>query len=137
MFLQSLRTWPTALLTVLALGAGSLQAQGVALEKDARVISGSSANCSKPATIDFEEVRDATPEWQEIESEGVRKGSARYTLLTARMGQRIKAAAKLVAVHTGHDLIVVSGGISDDRGLDVADVTDLIIDELGSVIPAS
>jgi hypothetical protein len=135
MMLQSVRIRPVAVMAALALATGALQAQGVELGDRPTVLSGSAANCTKPATINYERVRDATPEWQEIEGEGVRKGSARYTLLTARMGQRIKAAAKLVAKATGHDLIVVDGDIEDDRGLEVVDVTDQIIDELESVAP--
>ncbi len=79
------------------------------------VLCGSPSNCTKPATIHYAEVREATPEWQTIRSEGVRKGSARYTLLMNRMAQRIKAAADLVARDTGHDLVVNKGDIVDER----------------------
>ena len=91
-----------ALLAFLALGASSLRAQGVELEKSSMVLCGSSANCTRPATIDYEKVRNATPEWQTIHGDGVRQGSARYTLLMARVSQRIATVANAVAGDRGH-----------------------------------
>lgn len=75
----------TSSIALLALGATSLRAQGVELEKSSMVLCGSSSNCPRPATIDYETVRNATPEWQTIRSDGVRQGSARYALLMARV----------------------------------------------------
>lgn len=133
--LSSIRSCLVVLVGVIGAGTGFLPAQGVDLQEGAIVVSGSAANCTKPAMISYLDIRDATPEWQEIESEGVRKGSARYALLSSRMGQRIAAAAKAVARDLGHDLIVVEGGISDPRGLEVLDITDLVIDELQAIAP--
>ncbi len=127
------RTWTVALVAFLALGAVSLRAQGVELKPKAMVFCGSESNCTKPATIRYAKVRDATPEWQEIQANGVRKGSARYTLLMARMGQRIKPACDVAASDAGHDLVVHQGDISDRRGLEVENITDQVIDELESV----
>ncbi len=127
------RTWRLAFAAFLAFGAVSLPAQGVKLGSGPIVFCGSASNCTKPATIRYEAVRDATPEWQTIESDGVRKGSARYTLLTARMGQRIKAAADAVAGSEGHDLVVNEGDIEDARGLEVSDITDQVVQALDSV----
>ena len=131
-----MRKWTVAFAAFLALGAVSLRAQGVQLKSSgAMLICGSASNCSKPATVRFQDVRDATPEWQTIESEGVRQGSARYTLLNARLRQRIKAAADSVAGSAGHDLVVNQGDITDARGLEVTDITDEVVDELESVDP--
>ena len=127
------RTWRLAVAAFLAFGAVSLPAQGVKLTSSPIVFGGSASNCTKPATIGYDDVRDATPEWQTIESDGVRKGRARYTLLTARMGQRIKAAADAVAGREGHDLVVNEGDIDDAQGLEVADITEQVIQALSSV----
>lgn len=127
------RMWTMAFAASLAIGAVSLPAQGVVLERNATVLCGSAANCTKPASVRYAEVRDATPEWQTIEGDGVRKGSARYTLLSARMGQRIKAAASAAAGDSGHDLVVKEGDINDARGLKVDDLTDEVIEALDSV----
>ncbi len=128
-----MRKWTAAFAAFLALGAVSLRAQGVELKRSPMLICGSASNCTKPATLRFTQVREATPEWQTIDSEGVRQGSARYTLLTARLRQRIKAAAERVAGDAGHDLLVNQGDITNARGLEVTDVTDEVIDELESV----
>ncbi len=130
-----MRKSTVAFAAFLALGAVSLRAQGVELKDRHMLFCGSASNCTKPATIRFTQVRDATPEWQTIESDGVRPGSARYTLLNARMRQRIKAAADSVAGDAGHDLVVNQGDITDPRGLEVTDITDEVIDELESVDP--
>ncbi len=97
------------------------------------VFCGSSANCTRPATIDYEKVRNATPEWQTIRGDGVRQGSARYTLLMARVSQRIATVANAVAGDRGHDLVVRAGDIADDRGQTVVDITDLVLEELGTL----
>ena len=120
------------LLAVLALGAASLRAQGVELDKDAVVLCGSASNCTRPATVDYQALRDATPEWGTIEGDGVREGSARYTLLMARLGQRIASVVSSVAIREGHDLVVRSGDIADSRGQTVVEITDLALEELGS-----
>ena len=123
----------TSSIALLALGATSLRAQGVELEKSSMVLCGSSSNCTRPATIDYETVRNATPEWQTIRSDGVRQGSARYALLMARVGQRLASVANAVAGDQGHDLVVRAGDIAGDRGQTVVDITDLILEELGSL----
>ena len=126
-------TLSIALLAILAFGATSLRAQGVELEKTSIVLCGSSSNCTRPATVDYEKLRNATPEWQTIRSDGVRQGSARYALLMARIGQRIASAANAVAADKGHDLVVRAGDIADQRGQTVVDITDQVLAELGSL----
>lgn len=113
-----------------ALTATLCLAQGVELKRSAVVLSGSDANCSHPAAVSFEKVRNATEEWQQIRSDGVREGSARYRILMNKMMQRIRAAARAAAGDAGLDLVVRKGDISDDRGLTVEDITDDVIDAL-------
>ena len=45
----------------------------------------------------MKKVERETPEYKTMKSEGVRKGSARYEILIAKMHKRIKAAAKAAA----------------------------------------
>lgn len=110
----------------------SLVAQGVTTTRNALVLCGSTATCSQPATIDYKKVKKATPEWRTIRSEGVRKGSARYDLLTSAMSSRIKRAAKSAAEANGRDCVVRSGDIQDSRGLAVKDLTAAVISALES-----
>jgi Skp family chaperone for outer membrane proteins len=102
----------------------------VELKSDAVVFFGSASNTSAPATIDEQRVREATPEWKTIQSEGVRRGSARYRLLMAEMDKRIRDAARNAASSSSKDLVVRKGDIDDDQGKTVADLTSDVIANL-------
>jgi Skp family chaperone for outer membrane proteins len=95
----------------------------VALQRGAQTFVGSAAFCTRPATIDAAVVAAATPEWREMQRDGVQDGSARHALLKSRMHERIVAACKRVAQAEGCDLVVRSGDIADNRGLPVVDLT--------------
>ncbi len=120
------------LLTVVAVIAltAALSAQGIEVKSSAVVLAGSTANCTQPATIDFDEVKEATPEWKTIRSEGVQAGSARYQLLTSKMNQRIRSACSQVASAESRDCVVREGDIRNDNGLDVADLTDQVVEQI-------
>ena len=73
-----------------------------------------------------------TPEYKTMKSEGVRKGSARYEILVAKMHKRIKRATKAAAEEAGCDCVLRSGDIKDDNGLAVSDLTEEVIEQLES-----
>lgn len=104
----------------------------VKLKRGAVVYSGSAANTSAPATIDEAKVRDATSEWQRIQSEGIDVDSAQGKQLIGKMKNRIREAVKSVAVDESRDLVVRSDDIADELGKSVVDLTDKVIDKLGS-----
>jgi len=118
-------------LASLALGMPG-RAQGVETKTGAVVLCGSSLNCTAPATIDYKKVRNNTPEWKTIRSDGVRKGSAHYTLLLNKMGKRIKDCCRAVSAEKGKDCILRKRDISDARGLKVVDLTREVIKKLES-----
>ena len=120
------------ILLALVIFGVSLVAQGVTTKRNAVVLYGSTATCSQPATIDYRKVKKATPEWRKIRSEGVRKGSARYDLLTSAMSSRIKRACKAAAEANNRDCVVRKGDITDSRGLTVKDLTSAVINVLES-----
>jgi hypothetical protein len=122
---------------VLVVSAPTLVAQGITTKGKAVVLYGSPSNTTKPATINYETVRKKTPEYQTIRSEGVRKGSARYELLTSRMGARIREAAGRAAQSKGVDCVVRSGDIANDNGITVVDLTGEVVAELESGDPAA
>ena len=124
----SLRPAVTSALALI-LSTGLALAQ-VDLKRDAVVYFGSASNTSAPATINEAQVRKATPEWQKIQAEGVRRGSARYILLMGQMDKRIRAATQKAASATGQDLVVRKGDISDRQGKTVTDVTQDVISNL-------
>lgn len=102
----------------------------VDLKHEAVVYFGSGSHTTAPATIDEDKVREATPEWQTIQSEGVRKGTARYTLLMGELDKRIRCAVRAAVSGSGKDLVVRSGDIQDSKGKTVADLTDAVISKL-------
>jgi hypothetical protein len=99
----------------------------VDLKQDAVVYHGSASNTSAPATIDEAKVREATPEWQTIQADGVRRGSARYILLVAEMDKRVRSAVQQAAASAGKDLVVRSGDVSNAHGKPVTDLTKDVI----------
>lgn len=102
----------------------------VDLRSDAVVYFGSASNTSAPAVIDEQKVREATPEWQTIQAEGVRRGSARYMLLVAEMDRRIRTAAQSAAAAASKDLVVRSGDITNANGKSSVDLTSDVIAKL-------
>ncbi|MEQ1630952.1 MAG: hypothetical protein ABL997_01170 [Planctomycetota bacterium] len=102
----------------------------VDVKSDAVVYFGSASNTSAPATIDEQKVREATPEWQTIQAEGVRRGSARYMLLVGEMDRRIRTAAQSAASKSSKDLVVRSGDITNDNGRTPTDLTSDVIANL-------
>lgn len=128
-----MRKWiePVSLFLALALVSPSLSAQ-IEASSDS-VLHGSASNCSQPATIDYQKVAKRTPEHGTIRSEGVRKDSARYSLLMAQMKKRIKAACAKVAKENGYDCVVREGDVKDAKGKAVKDLTDDVVDALESV----
>lgn len=113
----------------LLISASSAMAQ-VDLKSDAVVYFGSASNTSAPAVIDEQKVREATPEWQTIQAEGVRRGSARYMLLVAEMDRRIRTAAQSAAAASSKDLVVRSGDITNANGKTSVDLTNDVIAKL-------
>lgn len=112
--------------------AAGVTAQGVELKSGAQVWSGSASTCSQPSTVRFDALRDATPEWKTIRAEGVRKDSARYSLLWSQMNDRIRAACQKAAEDAARDCVVTVGDIKNANGLSVADLTADVVRKLES-----
>ncbi|PIE23119.1 MAG: hypothetical protein CSA62_08760 [Planctomycetota bacterium] len=95
------------------------------------VLFGNPGSCKAPAEVDLEEALRHTPEGQQIEDEGIRKGTARYSLLARRGLARVRQAIRRVAVTMGKDCVVKAGSIlRKPDAMDVSDITDSVIDEL-------
>ncbi len=109
--------------------AGSLDAQ-VSVKKGAVVYVGSASNTSAPATINETKVKEATKEWQKIQSEGIDPDSAHGKQLITQMNNSIRDAVKAVASSEGRDLVTRSGDITDRQGRDVVDLTSKVIEKL-------
>lgn len=116
------------LTALFAFAAAPVAAQGVVLKNKAVVLFGEASNCSKPATIDIEKVAEKTPEYKEIQAQGLSEDSARYKLLISAMLKRIKEACKAVAEDQGNDLVVRAGDISNAKGLTESDLTTKVVE---------
>lgn len=121
-----------ALAILSCLFATAVRGQGIEVKADATVLFGTTATCTKPASVEWKKVRKETPEWQTIKSEGVKKGTARYSLLISEMTQRLKRHAKAVAQTHGYDCVVCKDDIDDAKGLDVDDATKRVVKLLES-----
>ncbi|MFK7742224.1 MAG: hypothetical protein AB8H80_18060 [Planctomycetota bacterium] len=119
---------PAAILAALAF-APDLAAQ-VTLKKGAVVYCGSASNTSAPATVDHKKLRAATPEWQKIEANGIDPDSARGRQLISKMNKRIRKAVQSVANAESRDLVTRESDLKDDRGREVVDLTDAVVDKL-------
>ena len=113
---------------VAAAFATSASAQGIEVKRSASVLYGSASACTQPAVIDYDDVKKKTPEWKTIRSEGVRPGSARYSLLMSELDQRVQRLCQRVAQDEGRDCVVRKGEIKNDHGLEVADLTDKVVE---------
>lgn len=100
---------------------------GVRLVRGAQELVGSAAFCSRPATVGRDKVEQATPEAKELQRDAVPLGSARYRLIRSRMNSRIVRVCTEVARDEGRDLVVCVGDIADARGLQVQDLTGLVL----------
>ncbi len=112
--------------------AAAVAGQGIVTKNDAVLLFGAKESCTKPATVDWKKVRKKTPEWKTIKSEGVKKGTARYSLLVSDLKKRVKKHVKKVAQDKGNDCVVRKGDISDAKGLSVDDLTSAVIKALES-----
>lgn len=102
---------------------------GVSLQRDATVFGGSAFNCTSPAVFDFDKVKAVTPEWRIIVQDGVRPGSGRYRLLVDRMHVTLREMVRRAALAHGHDLVVRDGDIRSANGLEVADLTAVLLQQ--------
>ncbi len=111
--------------------AHTAAANGIELKSEASALFGAPSGCTKPATVDYKRLRNATSEWREIKSQGVRKGSGRYSLLISAIDTKVRKACEKVAKQLGFDCIVRHGEIKNARGLEVADLTRKVSAAMG------
>ena len=119
-----------ALLVALALALAPATAQ-VVVKKGAVILHGSAANTSAPATVEMQKVKEATPEWKKIQSEGIDTTSAHGKQLLAEMHNRIREAVKAVAEAESRDMVARKDDITDNKGRDVVDLTAKVVTKLG------
>lgn len=102
----------------------------VTLKRSAVVFCGSQVNTTAPAVVDEAKCREATREWQKIQSEGIDHDSAQGKQLLQAMNNKVREAVKAVAADESRDLVVRKDDITDKKGKDVQDLTDKVVAKL-------
>lgn len=102
----------------------------VTVKRGAVIYCGSASNTTAPATINETKVRDASREWQKIQSEGIDPDSAQGKQLVAQMNNRIRDAVKAVASAESRDMVARKDDIADRQGREVVDITDKVVSQL-------
>lgn len=103
----------------------------VTVKRGAVVYHGSASNTSAPATVQESKVKEATPEWQRMQNEGIDADSAQGKQLLVQMNKRIRDAIKDVAAAEGRDMVTRKDDITDRQGRDVVDLTDKVVAKVG------
>lgn len=103
----------------------------VTLKRGAVVYCGSGSNTTAPAVVDETKVKEATKEWQKIQSEGIDQDSAQGKQILQQMNSKILEAVKAVATDASRDMVVRKDDIIDKQGREVADLTDKVVTKLG------
>lgn len=121
---------PALFAFVVALGLAMPAAAQVTLKRGAVVYCGSQSNTTAPAIVDETKVKEATKEWQKIQSEGIDHESAQGKQLLQQMNNKVREAIKAIATDESRDLVVRKDDITDKRGKDVTDLTDKVVAKL-------
>lgn len=128
---MTLSLWKSISALVVTVGLSMPGVAQVTLKRGAVVYCGSGSNTTAPAVIDEARVKEATREWQKIQSEGIDHSSAQGKQLLQQMSAKVREAVKAVASDESRDLVVRKDDISDKQGKDVTDLTDKVISKLG------
>jgi Skp family chaperone for outer membrane proteins len=118
-------------LLVLLAGLSMPLAAQVTLKRGAIVYCGSASNTTAPAYVDETKLKEATKEWQKIQSEGIDTDSAQGKQLLQQMNSKVREAVKSIAQDESRDLVVRKDDIFDKQGKDTVDLTDKVVAKLG------
>lgn len=96
-----------------------------------KVYWGSSARFSKPAEVDFQQVFEATPEYQEIRKKKVERGTGKYWLLASQGSDHAVKAIAQVAKEAHYDLVAAEGCLAGLKPpIPADDITDLVVETI-------
>jgi len=118
-------------LLLLLAGLSMPLAAQVTLKRGAVVFCGSASNTSAPAFVDEAKVKEATKEWQKIQSEGIDVDSAQGKQLLQQMNSKVREAVKSIAQDESRDMVVRKDDIMDKQGKEAVDLTDKVVAKLG------
>jgi hypothetical protein len=85
----------------------------------------------KPAEVDYERVMRATPEFEEIQSKNIERGTGRYWILLSRASDRVGRLVSTIGNESEYDLIASSGYLGSlDPEIPAEDITDTLLEAL-------
>ena len=121
---------------VLLLGAvvsgGAALAETYAIPSDQldrkQIYFGAPSSFENPAEVDYERVVRATPEYLEIQSQNIERGTGRYWILLSRASDRVGRLVVSVGNDQDYDLIASSGYLGSlEPEIPAEDITDKVL----------
>lgn len=98
---------------------------------ESKIYHGSPSSFEKAAEVDIEKVMIATPEYQEITKNKIKRGTAKYWLLQGDASNRALKAVSEVAKETDYDLIAEKGYLGKlEPAVESKDITKLVVSKL-------
>lgn len=124
-----------AALVAVVLGAGSALAENYSIPAEQldrkQVYFGAPSSFEKPAEVDYERVVRATPEYQEIQSQSIERGTGRYWILLSRASDRVGRLVSTIGNQEDYDLIASQGYLGSlEPEIPAEDITDVVLSAL-------
>lgn len=99
-----------------------------------KVYYGSTDSFEKPASIDYQAVLRATPEYAEVRDKKVESGTARYWILLSKASDHAARAISAVGRESEYDLIVAAGYLEGlEPPIATEDITTVVVAKLGDL----
>ncbi len=93
-----------------------------------KIYFGSASDFKKAAEVSFDTVVRATPEYQEIRSHEIERGTGKYWVLMTRASERASARIRSKYRETDFDLLTERGYLETvDPEIPVEDITDQVV----------
>ncbi len=96
-----------------------------------KVFWGDTKSFEKPGEVDFDEVIKATPEYQEVKKDKIKRGTGKFWLLMSKASTRALRAIAQVGEDTEYDLVAAKGYLGKLKPpVPAKDITELVISEI-------
>jgi hypothetical protein len=123
----------------LVVTGGSALAEGFTIPPDQldrkQIYYGAPSSFEKPAEVDYERVVRATPEFQEIQSQNIERGTGRYWILLSRASDRVGRLVVSVGNQEEYDLIASHGYLASlEPEIPAEDITEVVLAALESSV---
>jgi hypothetical protein len=120
-------------------GWNSAIAQAYAIPSDQldrkQVYFGAPSAFDNPAEVDYERLVRATPEYEEIQSKNIERGTGRYWILLSRASDRVGRLVSTIGNEGEYDLIASYGYLGSlDPEIPATDITDSVLEALDSSV---